>query len=48
MRQGMLLYGVDWWGLGGMTSGEHTAADVEKTVKAMDATIGLMQAEGLA
>ncbi len=48
MRQGMLLHGVDWWGFAGMTSCEHTAADVDKTVKAMEATIGLMQAEGLA
>lgn len=47
MRQGMLLHGVDWWGLAGMTSSEHSAADVDKTVKAMEATIGLMQAEGL-
>ena len=47
MRQGMLLHGVDWWGFAGMTSGEHTAGDAEKTVKAMVATIGLMQAEGL-
>ncbi len=47
MRQGMLLNGVDWWGLGGMTSCEHTAADVDRTVKAIEATIGLLAAEGL-
>ncbi|HET6574045.1 MAG TPA: aspartate aminotransferase family protein, partial [Fimbriiglobus sp.] len=47
MRQGMLLHGVDWWGFAGMTSCEHTAADVDKTVQAMAATIGLMQAGGL-
>lgn len=47
MRQGMLLNGVDWWGTAGMTSCEHTAADVAKTVAAMEATIRLLQAEGL-
>jgi glutamate-1-semialdehyde 2,1-aminomutase len=48
MRQGMLLNGVDWWGHGGMTSCEHTAADVDRTVKAVEATVGLLAAEGLA
>lgn len=48
VRQGMLLNGVDWWGFAGMTSGEHTAADVAKTVKAMQATLTDMRAEGLA
>jgi glutamate-1-semialdehyde 2,1-aminomutase len=48
MRQGMLLNGVDWWGFGGMTSGEHSAADVDATVRAMEATIGLLTAEGIA
>ena len=48
MRQGMLLNGVDWWGLAGMTSCEHSTADVEKTVRAMEQTIGAMAAEGLA
>ena len=47
MRQGMLLHGVDWWGFAGMTSREHTAADVDKTVQAMEATIGLMAMEGM-
>ena len=47
MRQGMLLHGVDWWGFAGMTSCEHTAADVDKTVTAMEATLGMMTAEGL-
>ena len=47
MRQGMLLHGVDWWGTAGMTSCEHSPADVEKTVRAMETTIGLMAAEGL-
>ena len=48
MRQGMLLNGVDWWGLAGMTSCEHTAADVERTVQAMEASIELLAAEGMA
>jgi glutamate-1-semialdehyde 2,1-aminomutase len=43
----MLLHGVDWWGFAGMTSCEHSPADVEKTVRAMESTIGLMAAEGL-
>lgn len=47
VRQGMLLNGVDWWGLAGMTSCDHTAADVAKTVAAMEATIGMMRAEGI-
>ena len=47
MRQGMLLNGVDWWGFAGMTSCEHTAADVDKTVAAMEATLGMMTAEGI-
>jgi glutamate-1-semialdehyde 2,1-aminomutase len=48
LRQGMLLHGVDWWGCAGMTSCEHTPADVERTVRAMDAAIAAMQAEGIA
>lgn len=48
IRQGMLLNGVDWWGVGGMTSCEHTPADVAKTVKAMETTLGMMMAEGMA
>jgi glutamate-1-semialdehyde 2,1-aminomutase len=47
VRQGMLLHGVDWWGLAGMTSCEHTAADVAKTVAAMEQTIAAMRAEGM-
>jgi len=48
LRQGMLLHGVDWWGLAGMTSCEHTSADVDRTVRALESTIGLMAVEGLA
>jgi glutamate-1-semialdehyde 2,1-aminomutase len=48
MRQGMLLHGVDWWGFAGMTSCEHSAADVAATVTAMEATLTAMTEEGLA
>lgn len=47
MRQGMLLHGVDWWGFAGMTSCEHSAADVAATVTAMEQTLTAMTAEGL-
>jgi len=47
VRQGMLLNGVDWWGFAGMTSCEHTAADVDRTVRAMEATIDMLTAEGM-
>jgi len=40
LRQGMLLNGVDWWAFAGMTSCEHSEADVAKTVAALEATIG--------
>ena len=39
-RQGMLLNGVDFWGTAGMTSMMHSAADVARTVRAMEATLG--------
>lgn len=47
LRQAMLLNGVDWWGLGGMTSCEHTPADVAKTIEAMRVSVGMLKAEGL-
>jgi glutamate-1-semialdehyde 2,1-aminomutase len=40
LRQGMLLNDVDFWGFAGMTSAEHSESDVEKTVRAMEATMG--------
>jgi glutamate-1-semialdehyde 2,1-aminomutase len=46
LRQAMFLNGVDWWGYAGMTSCEHTAEDVARTVKAMEASIGLLIKEG--
>lgn len=47
VRQGMLLHGVDWWGMNGMTSCEHSTADVDRTVKALESTLGLLRAEGM-
>jgi glutamate-1-semialdehyde 2,1-aminomutase len=47
-RRGMLLHGIDLPGLGGMTTAAHTLQDVEHTVRAAEATIDLLQAEGLA
>ena len=47
IRQGMLLNGVDWWKFAGLTSCEHTPADIDRTVAAMEATVGGMIAEGI-
>jgi glutamate-1-semialdehyde 2,1-aminomutase len=44
-RQGMLLHGVDSWGLGGMVNAAHTEEDVEKTIAATVATIDLLREE---
>ena len=46
VRQGMLLNGVDFWGTAGMTSMAHSATDVQRTVRAMEATMGLLKEEG--
>jgi glutamate-1-semialdehyde 2,1-aminomutase len=48
MRQAMLLHGVDLWGFGGMTSCEHTDADIDATVAAVEAAYELLAAERLA
>ena len=48
MRQAMLLNGVDLWGFAGMTSCEHTDAVSDDTVRAVEAAIDSLQAEGLA
>jgi glutamate-1-semialdehyde 2,1-aminomutase len=48
MRQAMLLNGVDLWGFAGMTSCEHTDADVDATVRAVEAAHETLSAEGLA
>ena len=47
VRQGMLLHGVDLFGLGGMTTAAHTKEDVDRTVAAMNATLELLREEGL-
>jgi len=39
LRQAMLLEGVDFWGFAGMTSAEHSEADIAKTVRAMEKAI---------
>jgi glutamate-1-semialdehyde 2,1-aminomutase len=36
LRQAMLLHGVDWWGLGGMTSCQHSDEVIDATVEAFD------------
>lgn len=46
LRQAMLLNGVDWWGYAGMTSCEHSPEDIAHTVKAMEAALHTLQAEG--
>jgi glutamate-1-semialdehyde 2,1-aminomutase len=48
MRQAMLLNGVDLWGFAGMTSCEHTDAVIDDTVRAVERSVGMLQAEGLA
>lgn len=48
LRQAMCLNGVDWWGFAGMTSCEHTEADVATTVRAMEAAVHRLRREQLA
>jgi glutamate-1-semialdehyde 2,1-aminomutase len=47
-RQGLLLNGVDWPGLGAWLTAVHTERDLERTVSAIEATIREMMGEGLA
>jgi len=47
LRQAMMLNGVDWWGLAGMTTCEHTDAVVRHTAKAFEAAVEAVTAEGL-
>ncbi len=42
-RRGMLLHGVDFMGLGGMTTAAHTTADVAQTVAAVAGTLKLLR-----
>jgi glutamate-1-semialdehyde 2,1-aminomutase len=46
-RRGMLLNGVDCFGLGGMTTAAHTPADVEQTVTAVARTLDRLREEGI-
>lgn len=46
-RQGMLLHGVDVWGLSGMTSTPLTEADLDKTVAAVKGTLEMLRQEGI-
>lgn len=46
-RQGLLIHGVDWPGLGCMTMSVHTEADIEQTVAAVGATLdGISESNG--
>jgi glutamate-1-semialdehyde 2,1-aminomutase len=47
LRQAMLLGGVDWWGTAGMTSCEHTDEVIDHTVRAFEASVEAVRAEGL-
>lgn len=47
LRQAMLLNGVDWWGIAGMTSCEHTDDVIDHTVRAFEASVEAVMAEGL-
>jgi hypothetical protein len=42
----MLLEGVDWFGLRGMTSAAHDAADVEATLQAFAGMLRRLRADG--
>ena len=42
---GMLLHGVDFFGMGGMTTAAHTEEDVERTVAAVAGTLELLEGE---
>jgi glutamate-1-semialdehyde 2,1-aminomutase len=47
LRQAMLLNGVDWWGLAGMTSCEHSDSVIRHTVQAFEIAVETVTAEGL-
>lgn len=46
-RQAMLLYGVDVWGLSGMTSSAHSEADIDQTVMAIENSVAMLRMEGV-
>jgi hypothetical protein len=43
----LLLHGVDFMGLGGMTTAAHRAVDVEQTIAAVASAVDLLREEGL-
>ena len=45
IRMGMLLHGVDFFGMGGMTTAAHTEEDVERTVAAVAEMLELLEGE---
>jgi glutamate-1-semialdehyde 2,1-aminomutase len=47
-RRALLLGGVDWPGVGGMTTAAHTEADLDRTVSAVANALDLLAAEDLA
>jgi glutamate-1-semialdehyde 2,1-aminomutase len=48
LRKAMLLNGVDLMRSGGFTSIAHADAEIEHSLQAFDASLGMLQAEGLA
>jgi hypothetical protein len=40
----MLLNGVDWWGLAGMTSAAHDEAIIARTLAAFESAIPMLSA----
>ncbi len=47
LRQAMLLNGVDFMGVDGLTSAVHTTEDVERTAEAFDGAISLLKQDGI-
>ena len=47
IRQGMLLNGVDFMGVDGLTSAVHTMEDLEHTTAAFTATLTLLRQDGI-
>jgi hypothetical protein len=46
-RTAALLHGVDFFGLGGMTTAAHTEEDVDRTAAAVAGALDLLRDEGL-
>ena len=47
LRQAMLLNGIDFMGVDGLTSAVHTIEDVERTAEAFDGAISLLKHDGI-